>query len=220
MRFGHTTRTCFAFGVVACASAAAALAADVPPGGFRSGRNDEDDVYPLPTEWPGELLAERSVPFAFVGDPYDDGVAPFSRGTFTSRVHRDAETGGLSFVYLLDETSHFGVNDLEHVWIDSFGTFSTDSYFSSDEHGVARSADGATLLYSFNVEDVEGTFLVRTNADAFSAGGTFRVEMDFEPALGERTATFAAYAPLPEPAAGGWIAAAGAALLCRHRPPK
>src|SRR5258705_113926 len=110
-------------------------------------------------------------------------------------------------------TMRFG--HMANTWV-AFGVVACASAvaaLASDEHGVARSADGATLFYSFNIEDVEGVFLVRTDANAFSAGGTFRAEMDFEPALGERTATFAAYAPLPEPAADGWIAAAAAALL-------
>ena len=203
--------------IAAAAPVVPAIGEDVPPGEFRSGNNDEHNVYPVPTELPGELLGEQTSTFEFVGEPDDDGSAPFSRGTFTSRVHRDATTGGLIFVYLLDQTSNAGINDLESVRIASFGTFATDSYFSSMDHSVSRSPNGQTLRYSFNIEDVEGVFLVRTDAQQFSANGTFFVEMDFEPARGERSRTFAAFAPVPEPGTTGLAAAGAGALLLRRR---
>ena len=79
--------------------------------------------------------------------------------------------------------------------IGPFGSFTTDAYFSVDDHSDSRSADGATLDYIFNVEDVDGRFLVRTDATAFAADGAFTVGMDFEPGAGNDSATFAAHVP-------------------------
>jgi hypothetical protein len=169
--------------VAALVASGAASAGDVPPGGSRSGRNDEHNLWPVPPaeQWRGELLAEQSSPFHFIGEPWNDGDERFANGTFTSRVYRDLGTGGLTFAYLLTQTAHSGINDLERVSISSFALFTTDSYFYDSDQAVRRSADGSTLDYFLNVEDIEGMFLVRTNATTFSPNGTFRLEMDFEP---------------------------------------
>jgi hypothetical protein len=205
--------------------AGAAHAGVVGPGESRHGTREDHNVFPVPpaAQWQGELLAERSEAFEFVGEPPEGGgEAPFARGTFTSRVHRDLEGGGLAFVYVLDQTESSSVIDLERVTIRSFGSFTTDVYFSEQDHGVTRSADGAALDYLFNIEDVSGTFLVRTNAAAFDENGSFLVGMDFEPSGVTRNDTFAAFQPVADdnggqpnpiplpPAAWAGLATAGA----------
>ena len=187
---------------VGCLLATSASAGVVQPGQSASGRNEDAGLWPLPddTVWRGELLGEQSDTFEFIGDALESpddlpDPAPFARGTFTSRVYRDVETGGLAFEYVLDQTEHAGVIDLERVSIRSFQSFVTDAYFSNDDHNVSRSADGASLDYLFNIEDVDGRFLVRTDAEAFNANGSFFVAMDFEPDRGTRNDTFAAFQP-------------------------
>ena len=194
-------------------------AADLPPGETRA--PGFHDVSPLPPEsaWRGELLAERSQPFEFVGQPFEPGgTIPFARGTFTSQVFRDAGTGGLAFLYDFDQTEFFSTNDFERATLGAFGPFTTDVYFSQGFEDVTRSADGATLDYIIDSEDIDGTFLVRTNAPAFNNAGSLTVFMDFEGAgMGAYNQTFAAFQPVPEPSAALLLAIAAAPLIRRPR---
>jgi hypothetical protein len=140
-------------------------------------------------------------------------------------VHRDTGTGGLAFVYDFDfvEDSPPGlVVDIEEASIRDFGSFATDVYFSRDWVEVTRSADGSSLDFRFNEVDVEGTFLVRTDAGAFDENGTLFVDMDFEGPFdgtaGTDSDTFPTFRPVPEPS-GVTLAclACGATLLRRRR---
>jgi hypothetical protein len=222
MRFAVRLLVSAAAAALAC-PAASSSAGDLPPGATRNGNNEDDSVSPLPDEsqWKGERLGQQSSPFEFNGKPYEDTGQPrFSRGTFTSEVYRDAGTGGLAFLYTLDETAHNGVMDLEHVGIKNFGPYSTDVYFTFRDFGVTRSADGSTLDYFFNVEDAEGQFLIRTNAPSYARNGTFDIRVEFQSGEGTDGATFNAYAPLPVPEPAGAAAlslAVGAAFLRRRK---
>ena len=189
--------------IAACSCALAlarpAGAGTLAPGQSRSGNNEDDNVFPLPdpATWRGEVLAERTQDYEFSAVTEDERQL-FSRGTFTSRVHRDLGTGGLAFVYEFDETENVGgdVRDFEQSSLGGFAGSDVDFYFSRDEFLVSRSADGATLTILPNLEVVEGTFLVRTGAGAFDENGSFLVNMDFEGSGQSDSATFATFQPL------------------------
>ena len=198
----------------------AAFGGELVPGQHASDYED-DLIWPMPPEaqWQGELLAERSDAFYFEGDPPAEGQPePFSRGTFTSRVYRDAATGGLAFYHVLREEEELGVNDLERVILRGLGTTPIDLYAERDEFIVNRSADGDTVTFQFNQEHIFGSFLVRTPGTAYGLyPGAFTIEMDFEPSQGNDGTSFLAYAPVPEPSAAAFVLVGGALLLRRRR---
>jgi hypothetical protein len=190
------------FALVACfctfTLVSPAGAGTLAPGQTRSGNTEGDNVFPLPDTavWQGAVLAERTQSYEFSAVTEDERQL-FSRGTFTSRVHRDRETGGLAFVYEFDETENVGgdVRDFEQSSLGGFAGFDVDFYFSRDEFRVIRSADGATLTIQPNLEVVEGTFLVRTDAEDFDENGSFVVNMDFEGSGESDSETFATFQP-------------------------
>lgn len=216
--------------IVACAALCAAfvlvrpaVAGVLAPGETRHGTNEDHHIYPLPdpSVWQGELLAERTQDYEFTGVTTENEQVAH-RGTLTSRVHRDRGTGGLAFVYDFDFVADSPpglVVDFEEASIRDFGSFATDVYFSRDDFVLRRSADGESLDFQFNIVDVEGTFLVRTDAVAFDGNGSLLVDMDFEGNFDGATDsdTFPTFRPIPEPSAA--IAAcltAGVALLRRR----
>jgi hypothetical protein len=181
-----------------CVFSTSLRAGVVGPGERWSGFSLERTLFPLPPadQWQGELLAERSESFDFVSDPFPTGEdTSFTRGTFASRVHRDLQTGGLAFVYVLDQTRSVGINDLDRLIIGSFESFDTDVYFTSRDIIVTRSSDGATLDFDLDIENLEVTVLVRSDATAFDANGSLFLEMQFPPSGPTRTETFAAFQP-------------------------
>jgi hypothetical protein len=110
--------------------------------------------------------------------------------------------------------------DFEEASIRDFGGFSTDVYFSRDDFVLRRSADGESLDFQFNIVNVEGTFLVRTDARQFDGGGTFLVDMDFEGLPGSShtdSDTFPTFRPVPEPSAAIAALIGGVSLLRRRR---
>jgi len=193
------------------------------PGGSGLGTSFESAFFPLPpdTEWKGELLDQRSESFEFVGEVGEGGEpAPSIAGTFTSSVYRDLGTGGLAFVYSLEAPPTGAIVDQERASIRSFENFTADVFYSRDEFAVDRSADGASLDFGFNLQGVEGDFLVRSEATAFDANGSFFLEIDFEPSGVARRDTFVAFQPaadgpgpnpIPLPPAG-WAALVTMAL--------
>jgi hypothetical protein len=197
-------RLVIGFAVASCLLASTVQAGAVAPGETKDGTFEGNNLTPLPpdAQWKGELLGERTDPWSFIGEQQPNGERPTASGTFASRVYRDTGTGGLAFVYQLSQTRQTGVLDLEHVNIRSFAGFSTDAYFTDNDHRVTRSADGATLDYIFNFEGLNGTFLVRTDATAFNAGGSFTVDGTFEPSEGSDGATFAAFQPAADTGPG------------------
>lgn len=210
------------FVVAVCLLTTGAGAGTLEPGQSKSGNSVEPDVFPLPeaSQWQGELLAERTENWELNGrepHPGDGGERPFARGTFTSRVFRDLATGGLAFFHVLRQDEELGINDLERVILRGLGTTPIDLYSERDEFNVNRSADGDRVVFQFNRETINGSFLVRTPDTAFGLyRGAFGVEMDFEPSAGNDGADFIAYAPVPEPSAAA-LAVLGGALLMRRR---
>jgi hypothetical protein len=202
---------------VSCFVAGSVFAGPLAPGQTGNTR-EEDGITPMPPAslYQGALLAERSQPFRF--ETVDEGTTQFIEGTFTSRVYRDAETGGFAFLYLLDETRRDGIVDLEQIDINGFGTNPTDVYTSSGDFTVTRSAGGDRLAWVFDQEGIEDAFLVRTPGGTYTLNGNgFRLGIDFEPSGNAAGGTFAAYAPVPEPGAAGVLLVGGAMLLRRVR---
>jgi hypothetical protein len=197
-----------------------ARARPLAPGGSGAGTAEYNDgthwPLPPPEQWRGALLAERSEPYAFNAINRETGARYFVRGTFTSRVYRDAGTGGLAFEYALAESEANYVRDLEEVKIAPLAGFTTDVYFSRDDFIVNRSADGGTLDFRFDLEDIAGTFLVRTDAPAFDADGRFDLDMDV--VFGDQGdgAAFATFRPVPEPAGAAAALLAACGLLRRR----
>ena len=195
-----------------------AIAGELAPG--EGGTEFEDyGIYPMPpeSEYRGELLAERSEPFTF--EAVDEGEPVFVGGTFTSRVYRDAGTGGLAFLYLLDGSGN-NVHDLESLRQVGFGGGPLDVYTDIDDFGVQRSADGDRLDWGFNREGLNVEFLVRTGQGPYAlVQDGFDVTIDFEPGGRSAGGDFDAYAPVPEPSGAAVLAAAFAVLLRRSRRP-
>lgn len=201
-----------------------AVAAELVPGqSARSIDEPGEPVFSPTSEAParGQLVDQRSVPFDF---SYQDeqetgGQVWFSRGTFTTSVYR-REDGRLSFLHELDEQASNHVNDLEFVDLNGFRSLTTDVYAFEgfEEFGVSRSSDGDAIRFGFNLEHIDGTFLVLTNATEYAlAPGAVRVEMDFA-FTGDQSQNFTAFAPVPEPSATAvFVAAAGATALRRRR---
>jgi hypothetical protein len=215
--------------LVVLACPAAVMAAELKPGQGGHGSFEPDQPVFTPTgaaPWTGDVIATRTDPFNFTYDvPAEDGGGQyFSRGTFTSSVLRNAQTGKLAFRYELNEEATNHVNDLESVVIQGFTGFTTDVYAfdrPEDDFSVGRPPDGDPLIFGFNLEGVDGQFLVLTDATQYvlrPAATGFHVGMDFASG-GDTSAAFAAFGPstVPEPAAGLLLAVAGGALLRRRR---
>jgi hypothetical protein len=188
---------CFA---AACLFATYCEAAIVQPGErlhFTAGER-----LPPDSEWRGELLAERSDPFEFSGQTPEEPMLTAS-GTATSRVFRDAGTGGLAFLYSVSGQSE-SIVDLDQVMLSSFASFTTDVFSNSGDFGVARSADGATLDFGFNAEGLGGNlFLVRSDATSFDENGSSFIEIDFVAHGVKDRATFPSFQPLADDGGGG-----------------
>src|SRR5688500_15780444 len=206
--------------LAAFAAAPAARAGGVAPG-QNVNTSDVDRFDPAAAPVSGEVLAERSVPFEAVDRTDPENF--FSRGTFTTRVVREAGEAGLTFVYRLVEDAHSGVVDLEPITLTGLGMYSTDVYSStlasSNRIFINRSADGDVLEFLYNAEHLTETIIVRTDAPAFADDGTLRARWDMPGSPGDAggSLTFAVYRPVPEPAAGCLLLAASLPLLRRRR---
>ena len=203
--------------VLALSAGGVAFAGPLAPGQTGNTR-EEDGIYPAPppSAYQGALLAQRSEPFRF--ETVDQGQTQFIEGLFSSRVYRDAGTGGLAFVYELDETSRQGIVDLESVVMSGFRAFPLDVYTTSDNFAVTRSADGDQLSWTFDQEGIEDIFLVRAAPGMLIHSlGAFRLGIDFEPSGNAGNRTFQAFVPIPEPSSGAVALVAAAGLLRRRR---
>ena len=221
---------CVTLVVFAC-HAGGVWAAEIGPGQGGHGSFEPDQPVFTPTgaaPWTGDVIATRSDPFNFTYDvPAEDGGGQyFARGTFTSSVLRNAETGKLAFRYELNQDATNHVNDLESVVIqgftEGFKVFKTDVYaFDRPENNfsVVRPPDGNPLIFFFNLEDIDGQFLVLTDATQYVLRpGSFHVSMDFAN-VGDSGAAFAAFGPstVPEPSTAGLVLVVGGATLLRRR---
>ena len=212
--------TVLAAALAALAAPPAARAGEVAPGQSISGK-EADGFDPAAAPVSGDVLAERSTPFA-VADVTEPEFT-FSRGTFTTRVVREAGQAGLTFVYLLREDAGGGIVDLEPIRITGLGRFSTDVYSStlasSNRIFITRSADGDALEFFYNAEHLSETIIVRTDAPAFADDGTLRVRWDMPGTNGDTRGTlnYLVYRPVPEAAAGLLAVAAMVPLLGRRR---
>src|SRR5688500_15412053 len=206
--------------LAAFAAAPAARAGDVAPG-QNVNTSDVDRFDPAAAPVSGEVLAERSVPFEAVDRTDPENF--FSRGTFTTRVVREAGEPGLTFVYQLDEDAHSGVVDLEPITLTGVGRYSTDVYSSAlasnNRIFIERSADGDVLEFFYNVQNLTETIVVRTDAPAFADDGTLRARWDMPGSPGDAgsSLTFAVYRPVSEPGVGLLGVAALLPLLGRRR---
>jgi hypothetical protein len=115
--------------------------------------------------------------------------------------------------------------DLEALAVVGFAGFTTDVV--SDQSGtlVNRTTDGDVITLAFDSsEDVNGVFVVRTNATAFEESQTLAIEIDFPPSSKRVSQFFATFqpsadagpgpgpTPVPLPPAAASAIAAGAAL--------
>ena len=209
----------------------AASAGVVAPGETGTGHTFMLDGPPA-----GTVVAERAVPFEFAAeeDPEDPAnpVDHFARGTITSRVLRDEANGHLTFVYSATQTGTNSVIDLDALAVVGFAGLTTDVLTDQSGTRVTRSAagdggDSITLAFDSS-EDVDGVFVVRTDATAFKemAEG-LAIEIVFQPDSTRVSQFFDTFAPaagdggpgptpvpLP-PAAASAIAAVMALALAR-----
>jgi hypothetical protein len=188
---------------VALSACVGARAGVVAPGETGSGPAFGFDQVPS-----GAVLAERTVPYEFTGlsdDPADPlpPVELFARGTITSRVIRDSETGGLTFIYEGTQTATNSIIDLNTLVLRGFTGFTTDVLHGQSDTLVRRSADGDTISLDFSFsENVDGVFVVRTNATNFKAADNLDVGMEFQPDEIRVTQTFGAYQPAADAGPG------------------
>jgi len=181
----------------------------------------------------GTVVAERTVPYEFsapdeVPDDPDVPATLFARGTITSRVLRDDATGRLTFVYTGTQTATNSIVDLDALAVVGFAGFTTDVVTDQSGTLVNRSTDGDAITLSFDSsEDVNGLFVVRTNATAFKelAEG-LAIEIAFQPDSTRVSQFFDTFqpaadagpgpAPIPlPPAAASAIAAAVSLAMLR-----
>ena len=177
-----------AFLVVAVVSFASLLPGVARGGVLAPGERGTGHTFMLDGPPAGDVVAERTVPFEFTAtdeSPEDPAnpVDHIARGTITSRVLRDGATGHLTFVYQGAQTSTNSVLDLDAVAVVGFAGLATDVLTDQPDPRVNRSTDGDAITLAFDgPEDVEGLFVVRTDATAFKdlAEG-LAVEIVFQP---------------------------------------
>ena len=159
------------------------------------------------------------------------GATPFAGGAFSGTITQSIwqesalanPLGGLTFTYRLTTNTGAGFTPIERVTGFNFSGFGTDATYLlttlSDQAPTkfTRNFTGSVVGFEFEPPAVsfdpgESTALIviRTNAPAYTAGTANIIDGS--------TATVAAYAPIPEPAAIGLLSlGAGVLLLWRQR---
>jgi hypothetical protein len=222
-----TPVTFFACLAVSSLVSAGARAGVIGPGETRSGFEFELGAVPS-----GTVVSSSTFPFSFLdrdpSDP-DPGAERFARGSLTSRVVREDGAAGLTFVYQLEQSAINGIVDLDTLWLRGFGGFATDVLTNQNGTRFSRSGDGDEIRLEFDSsEDVEGIFVVRTDAAGSRAAENLEVEIAFQPSGDPLRQTFSAFepaaagpTPVPLPPAAwpalGMMATIAAAGAVRHR---